>query len=626
MDIPHERLLQNVSSALAEAWSYQHAQRGIAEHRLTLTPQGWTTTEDPAEPQYSRARIEHLLAWVLRHCYVVNGGVVRQQIAGLPMGIAPAPQLANIYCYVVERTHVEQQRSLNWHTVRFIDDIFTTEDERLPSQESYGMEYSETGRGSNVTYIGARVYKDASGKMRTCLYDREEDYVFHIPRYPCRGTVSSTAQWRGVITGRLTAAWDFSSTMSDFKQGVVVIFMRAIERGYTAAELRHVWRKFLYTHRRAIGIDQRALRKWFTKGLSFAQKEYQRWNSQNTREPWAHPRTLPRSKFLDLFGWHGPRNPTNAHPHAPTSSQPSPPTTAVPHRPAKPQATPTATPAPCHPQREQPPSNTASGSPTNNTPTAPHTNQSGDVPDIPRPPAAHTVPTAEAPRSSPTSTTHSSQRVARPAELSDEQMAAMLNALATSAPTPTPPIPHSKAPDSTRSPPGDNSKLPRPRFLPSPMAQAELIPPYDSTSPQAPPKHAAASRAQASLPKTLSHQALVLQTVDRLDLSLHPATPPLAPAAAVPIPPVTVANTSTVRLPTTSFSIPTTATVLTHPSAVPQLLRPPQPAVSTGPSGTPLLLTTPCVPAALKGPRDGATASSPTPAPPAQLLPQQTAH
>ena len=94
-------------------------------------------------------------------------GVVRQQIAGLPMGIAPAPQLANICCHITERTHVEQQRSLNWHTVRFIDGIFTTDDERLPSQKSYGMEYSETGRGSNVPYIGARVYKEASGKMRT---------------------------------------------------------------------------------------------------------------------------------------------------------------------------------------------------------------------------------------------------------------------------------------------------------------------------------------------------------------------------------------------------------------------------------------------------------------------------
>ena len=160
----------------------------MARYRPTLTPQGWTTKEDPAEPQYSRARIEHLLAWVLRHCYVVNGGVVRQQIAGLTMGIAPRCATGQ-HLLLCRRT--DACRATAQHTVRFIDDIFITEDERLPSQESYGMEYSETGRGSNVTYIRAQVYKDAISKMCTCLYDHEEDYVFHIPRYPCRGTVSS---------------------------------------------------------------------------------------------------------------------------------------------------------------------------------------------------------------------------------------------------------------------------------------------------------------------------------------------------------------------------------------------------------------------------------------------------
>ena len=49
------------------------------------------------------------------------------------MGIAPAPQSANIYCCVVEWTHVDRKRSLNWHTMRFIDDIFTTADEQLPN-------------------------------------------------------------------------------------------------------------------------------------------------------------------------------------------------------------------------------------------------------------------------------------------------------------------------------------------------------------------------------------------------------------------------------------------------------------------------------------------------------------
>ena len=45
---------------------------------------------------------------MLTNLYVLNGGVLRKQVRGLPMGLACAPQLANLYAYSIEIQWVDR--------------------------------------------------------------------------------------------------------------------------------------------------------------------------------------------------------------------------------------------------------------------------------------------------------------------------------------------------------------------------------------------------------------------------------------------------------------------------------------------------------------------------------------
>ena len=213
------------------------------------------------------------------------------------MGLAPSPQLADLFCYGAEKEFVETTNQPSWLNARYLDDIFAADP--IPSEEEYGMKYTTTSQGQDCTYIGVRVYVK-EGKLRTTLYDREEDYPIHIPRYPARGTVASMAQWRAVIFGRFVAAQQFCSTMSDFKQSVVWILLRAFERGYSARDLRSTWGRFLQLRWHMREVRFRELRSWFSKALRYAQAEAG--HRRGLGQPWLHPRQMPRREFQWLFG------------------------------------------------------------------------------------------------------------------------------------------------------------------------------------------------------------------------------------------------------------------------------------------------------------------------------------
>ena len=118
----------------------------------------------------------------LATAYTVNGGKVRRQIKGMPMGFPHAPQMANLACYPIEKAYTLAHRPRGV-ICRFIDDFFCT-GQTPPPQEDYGMAYQRTDKDPNdVVYLDIRSFIQG-GRLRTTVFDREEDYPFHITRYP----------------------------------------------------------------------------------------------------------------------------------------------------------------------------------------------------------------------------------------------------------------------------------------------------------------------------------------------------------------------------------------------------------------------------------------------------------
>ena len=103
-------------------------------------------------------------------------------------------------------------------------------------------------------------------RVHTTVFDREEDYSFHIVRYPEWDTVAPRTQLGGVLTGRYIACLEACTHMQDFKESVGNVVRRALWRHYPVTLVTSTWSRFLQRHWQAGDIRKKELAGWF-RGL-----------------------------------------------------------------------------------------------------------------------------------------------------------------------------------------------------------------------------------------------------------------------------------------------------------------------------------------------------------------------
>ena len=235
---PLDILVHNVMSSVREAMEYE-ASKAPGNGAPTLTVKGWSWSGDGMD--YNT--LQQMLHFSVYFNFIVNGDKLRRQVKGIPMGLPHAPQLVTLACYPVEKSYVLATRPTGL-ACRYIDDFFVS---RMtpPPQEDYFMEYKLTSTDpQRVVYLGVEVLV-RGGKVHTSLYDREEDYPFHIVRYPDWDTVAPLQQHGGVLMGRFVACQEACTYLQDFKESVANVVRRALQRHYPKTLVANVWSRFL---------------------------------------------------------------------------------------------------------------------------------------------------------------------------------------------------------------------------------------------------------------------------------------------------------------------------------------------------------------------------------------------
>ena len=160
------------------------------------------------------------------------------------------------------------------------------------------MKYKVTSSSdSDVVYLGVHVYRHGD-TLRTEVYDREDEYPFHIMRYPHVGTVAAPQQKAGVIMGRLVTCFQVCNTVSDFKASALRVIQRAFQRGYTKRLVQSVWSRFLFQYWRSGDVRRPALKGWFRYAWKVALSDEK--VGGNQKLPNHHQLSDPN--FMELFG------------------------------------------------------------------------------------------------------------------------------------------------------------------------------------------------------------------------------------------------------------------------------------------------------------------------------------
>ena len=178
-------MVSRTMHAVQEAWDFQkqlystRSDCAMDTHwELSLGVGGWSRSGEGL----TVSQISEMLHFLIHTNFTFNGGKVRRQIRGMPMGMPAAPQIANLSCYPVEKIHSYNLGPEKTMTVtRYIDDFWSS-GVPLPPQDAYGMNYVVTAEGSSVVYLGVKVYfEERAGRLsvHTTVYDREFSYPLH---------------------------------------------------------------------------------------------------------------------------------------------------------------------------------------------------------------------------------------------------------------------------------------------------------------------------------------------------------------------------------------------------------------------------------------------------------------
>ena len=205
---------------------------------------------------FTKEDIFSMIDLVIDHSFFKFGDKVFRQSIGIPMGIDPAPQMANLYLYYIyyEAKFMEMLTKENYsaaklfnYTRRFIDDLHTlNNDGHLEEHNNMGRIYlpelklnQENQNDDKATFLDLEEQiKDACIKVKT--YDKRDAFEFEIINYPDLSGNIPTKPAYGVFTSQVIRYARICSKKD--AQKVKSLTKKLLRKHYTINGPSHHWR------------------------------------------------------------------------------------------------------------------------------------------------------------------------------------------------------------------------------------------------------------------------------------------------------------------------------------------------------------------------------------------------
>ena len=197
--IPHQKLKSRFATIIRNAFIHKNGNRRYKVLVLGLEGPYFVKEHSDSKNRYTEDDIVNMLEFLVDNIFVVFGGKVFQQIVGIPMGTNCAPLLADIFLYSYEAEFIQSLLSTGKKkiapqfnfTYRYIDDVLSINN---PDFENYlGQMYpaeleikDTTESNTSASYLDLPLSIESDGQLRISLYDKRDDFNFHIKTFRSR--------------------------------------------------------------------------------------------------------------------------------------------------------------------------------------------------------------------------------------------------------------------------------------------------------------------------------------------------------------------------------------------------------------------------------------------------------
>ena len=207
-----------------------------------------------------KERVYKLIDFVVDNSVFRLGNNVYRQKIGIPMGIDPAPQMANLYLYFYEAQYMKMMTEEDYgkaikfnKTKRFIDDVGSINNDGLlvkDKERIYPKELvlnEENINDKRGTFLDLSITVDAN-KFVTKTYDKREDYNFEIVNYPdLSGNIPKDSAY-GIFTSQILRNARVCSETADFLDRIRILTGKLIKKGYEKIRLKKTLGKCLHKY------------------------------------------------------------------------------------------------------------------------------------------------------------------------------------------------------------------------------------------------------------------------------------------------------------------------------------------------------------------------------------------
>ena len=256
--IPHDLLKSRISNLVHNAFRKKDGSVRYTHIKLTRA-KGYFTHDinGGGDNMFTADSICEMIEFLIDNIFVQFGGRLFRQVIGIPMGTNCAPLLADLFLYSYENEFLDNMirsghrrlaRSFNL-CYRYIDDLIVFNNKKFldylkeiyPSQ----LTVEKANKSDHLAdYLDLTFIIDSGGKLSTRLYDKRDDFDFHIVNFPFLSSNIPSGPSYGVYISQLIRYARCCSHYDDFRYRHKCLVDRLLSQGYKALRLEKSFKKF----------------------------------------------------------------------------------------------------------------------------------------------------------------------------------------------------------------------------------------------------------------------------------------------------------------------------------------------------------------------------------------------
>ena len=211
--IPHQKLKERLTSIIRNAFIFENGNRRYKYFVLGHEETYFVKEHSDSKNKYSEDDIVKMLEFLVDNIFVVFAGKVLQQTVRIPMGTNCAPLLADIFLYSYEADFIQSLLSTGKKhlasrfnlTYRYIDDVLSINNPEFENclGQMYPTEFEikdTTESTTSASYLDLLLSIGRDGQLQTSIYDKRDDFNFHITNFPFMSSNIPSSPAYGVLS------------------------------------------------------------------------------------------------------------------------------------------------------------------------------------------------------------------------------------------------------------------------------------------------------------------------------------------------------------------------------------------------------------------------------------------